>query len=267
MSTQDWGRSSAVRPSSLDGPTSSWSPPLTAPTFARTGRWRMFYTGTSAAEGGRTQRVGLASSDDLTVWHKHGACVVESDPRWYEQKTDDAWADVAWRDPFVLADPAGDGWHMLITARAADGPPDDRGVIGHARSSNLLDWVVQPPLTAPGSGFAHLEVPQVADVHGQPVLVFSCLRRDLSEDRRARGEDGGIWAAPGASVLGPFDVAAAHRLTDESLYSGRLVKEHDGAWSMLAFRNTHASGRFVGDITDPLRLQVAGEGGWSVVDP
>ena len=27
-----------------------------------------------------------------------------------------------WRDPWVFPDPAGDGWHMLITARAAAGP-------------------------------------------------------------------------------------------------------------------------------------------------
>src|SRR5262249_20528906 len=34
------------------------------------GRWFMFYTGTSAAEQGRVQRVGLATSDDLLAWHK-----------------------------------------------------------------------------------------------------------------------------------------------------------------------------------------------------
>jgi beta-fructofuranosidase len=34
---------------------------------------------------------------------------------------------------------------MLITARANHGPDDDHGVIGHARSQDLLTWEVQPP--------------------------------------------------------------------------------------------------------------------------
>jgi beta-fructofuranosidase len=230
------------------------------------GRWRMFYTGTSTADSGRTQRVGLATSDDLTTWRRHGTPIVEADPRWYEQVTDGGWADLAWRDPFVMADPGGDGWHMLITARATDGAPDERGVIGHARSSDLLQWEVQPPLTAPGSGFGHLEVPQAVEVHGQPVLVFSCLGPELSQTRRARGEQGGIWAAAGASVLGPFDVAAARRLTDESLYSGRLVQDGDAGWSLVAFRNTQPSGGFAGELTDPLPVRAAADGRWSVLD-
>ena len=39
-----------------------------------------------------------------------------------------------------MPDPDGDGWHMLITARAAHGPVDDRGVVGHAWSADLRTW-------------------------------------------------------------------------------------------------------------------------------
>ena len=59
----------------------------------------------------------------------------------------------AWRDPWVFADPGGDGWHMLVTARANHGPADDRGVIGHAVSPDLKRWEVRPPISKPGSGF------------------------------------------------------------------------------------------------------------------
>ena len=47
------------------------------------------------------------------------------------------------------------------------GPAGDRGVLGHARSPDLLTWTAHPPLTAPGSGFDQLEVPQLEVVDGR----------------------------------------------------------------------------------------------------
>jgi beta-fructofuranosidase len=35
-------------------------------------------------------------------------------------------------------------------------------------------------------------------------------------------------------LLDPFDVAPAVRLTDESVYSGRLIRDRSGQWVMLA---------------------------------
>ena len=61
--------------------------------------------------------------------------VLEADPRWYE-KLDPHWHDEAWRDPYVLPAPGG-GWAMLVTARAADGDPAERGVVGRCTSDDL----------------------------------------------------------------------------------------------------------------------------------
>ena len=45
----------------------------------------MFYTGTSSAEGGLVQRIGLATSSDLITWTKHpDNPVMVADSRWYE---------------------------------------------------------------------------------------------------------------------------------------------------------------------------------------
>ena len=58
------------------------------------------------------------------AWHLCGFGadpLLEADPRWYEKYDGTAWFDEAWRDPWVFADPGGDGWHMLITARAGGG--------------------------------------------------------------------------------------------------------------------------------------------------
>jgi beta-fructofuranosidase len=219
------------------------------------GTWHMFYTGTSHAERGLKQRIGLATSGDLRTWHKHGtAAILECDPRWYEQLQTAQWPDEAWRDPWVFRDPGGDGWHMLITARSRVGDPDQRGVIGHARSHDLRTWEAQPPLSAHGTGFGHLEVPQVEIVGGSPVLLFSCLRTELSKERRLAGEPGGVWVLEPGDLLGPYDPSKARRLTEESLYSGRITRDRGGAWVLLAFR--HTDDGFIGEITDPIPVRL-----------
>ncbi|HET6707369.1 glycosyl hydrolase family 32 [Amycolatopsis sp.] len=217
------------------------------------GTWFLFYTGATRARGSKNvQRIGYATSPDLVTWHRAPENpVLAADPRWYET-LGDGWHDEAFRDPWVFADPGGDGWHMLVTARAATGEAFERGVVGHAVSADLRHWELRPPLTAPGPrGFGQLEVPQVEVVDGRPVLLFSCLAEHASADRRATGTTGGIWAAPAGGPLGPFDIAAAEPVTDDRHYSGRLVRRRsDGRWVLLAFHHRGESG-FVGAIGDP----------------
>lgn len=214
------------------------------------GRWRMFYTAVDRADAGLQQRITSVVSDDLFVWHREpDRQVLEPDARWYETAETRQWPDQAWRDPWVFGKP-GD-WHMLITARANQGDPDNRGVIGHATSADLTTWTVQPPRSQPGAGFGQLEVVQTLVVDGTTVGIFSCLRAELSADRLAADPVGGVWAFPADSLAGPFDTADAYRLTDEQLYVGRLVQDRAGRWQFLAFRNDDGAGGFVGEITDP----------------
>jgi beta-fructofuranosidase len=217
------------------------------------GHWHLFYTGAARAEQGRVQRIGQAMSADLVTWHRSDQPVLEPDPRWYE--TLDAVGsgeEVSWRDPWVLPDPDGDGWHMLITARAPTGDPLDRGVIGHARSDDLMSWTVEPPLTEP-AGFRWLEVPQVAVVDDQSLLLFSCVPQDVAERRRAVAAAGSVWAAPGDWVLGRYDLEAARPFSDPTLYAGRLIGDVAGGWSLMGFRNID-DGRFHGELTDPVSV-------------
>jgi beta-fructofuranosidase len=215
------------------------------------GTWRLFYTGVSRAERGLVQRIGVARSDDLLTWHRVGdGLLLEADARWYEKLDLEAWIDEAWRDPYVFADPGGDGWHMLITARVPDGDPAGRGVIGHATSPDLEHWEVLPPLTTP-AGFGQLEVPQAVVVDGQPMLVFSCWPDRMTDGRRDQWRGGGVWAVPGADLTGPWDIASATTFGHPSVYAARLVEERPGQWALLGFRDTE-DGTFVGEITDPL---------------
>jgi beta-fructofuranosidase len=212
------------------------------------GRWNLFYTGVSRAERGLVQRIGRAVSTDLMTWTRaHEGPLLCADERWYETLDLAAWIDEAWRDPYVIADPGGDGFHMLVTARVVEGEAGGRGVIGHAWSPDLETWEVRPPLTAP-AGFGQLEVPQVTVVDGRPVLVFSCWADRMDRDGR-----GGVWIAPGDSLLGPWDLDAAAPIPHPSLYAARLVQDRDGRWFALGFRD-HEDGAFVGEIADPVPL-------------
>jgi beta-fructofuranosidase len=214
------------------------------------GLWRMFYTGTSNAENGLKQRIGCVASRDLATWERAPELpVLESDPRWYEGLPRVEWFDEAWRDPWVFRPAPDDHWHMLTTARVGTGPGESRGVIGHATSDDLVRWEVGPPLTEPDSGFGHLEVPQVEEIEGRTLLLFSCLGTELSPKRPGAG---GIWVAEGESLTGRFQISAARRISDESLYSGRIIRDRAGRWQLLAFRNLDADGRFVGELTDPI---------------
>jgi beta-fructofuranosidase len=220
------------------------------------GAWRIFYTGMRIRHGAYAQRIGVAISDDLLRWRKHpDNPLVVPDRRWYERHGDSTWREDAWRDPWVFADPGGDGWHMLVTARAATGQVDDRGVIGHARSIDLERWEVMPPLSAPGAGFGHLEVPQVAVIDGRPVLVFSCKQLELGGARALSGSIGGVWSVAADSILGPFDTTRATRLVDERLYAGRLVADRSGKYVLLAFLNHGRRTRFVGAVSDPMPVR------------
>ncbi len=217
------------------------------------GLWRMFYTGSrflSADSNANIETVGVATSADLHTWVKAPGPVAVADPRWYEKLGDSAWPEEAWRDPWVYADPDGAGWHMLLTARANSGDEWDRGVIAHATSPDLQTWTVHPPVSAAGAGFKHLEVPQIVSIGSRALLLFSCDSPALAGARA--GGTGGIWAVEAAHPAGPFDVSAAVRVVDERLYSGRILRDRDGQYVMLAFENSTADGQFVGSLSDPL---------------
>lgn len=230
------------------------------------GLWYMFYTGTCHAEEGLVQRVGLATSTNLIAWDKHPRNpLIEADPRWYELLDLDLWHDQAWRDPYVFLHPERGDFHALITARANAGPADGRGVIGHARSNDLIDWEVLPPLTEPGD-FGQMEVPQLVALGGRYYLLFSSqatVHSAQRRDRTGRRPMMGTHYMVSDSPLGPFRFTTDAFLVGDPvgrLYSGKLVEDPDGTWCFLAFRNFAADGQFAGEIIDPLPVRVDGGG-------
>ncbi|MFT3832446.1 MAG: hypothetical protein QM711_03875 [Micropruina sp.] len=225
------------------------------------GMWWMFYTGarflSSEPDQANIETIGAAVSTDLDSWTKLDSPLVSADPRWYERWGTGAWKEESWRDPWVFPDPRGDGYRMLLTARANHGSVDARGVVGHARSRDLRRWEVLPPLSAPGAGFAHVEVPQLVDVDGSWVLLFACSPDAMTAAHASRFADAGTWVLLVDDPAAPFDLSAARPLTGSNLYSGRLVQQRDGSWVLLAFESSRTGGSFSSAICDPIPFTIA----------
>ena len=220
------------------------------------GRWQLFYTGVSRAEGTSVQRVGRAVSDDLLSWERRGM-VLEADPRWYEREH--------WRDPWVAWDDARGRFDMLLCARVPDGPEDARGVIGHATSPDLERWEAGPPLSTPGELY-QLEVPQLVRIGGAWRILFCTEARHHGAARLARP---GVVAETGTHYLtarerlGPYALDRDAFLLTAGSYAGRLL-HHRGRWHLLAWQMRDERGAFVGELGDPLPVAVAPDGSLAV---
>ena len=216
------------------------------------GSWRMFYTGTSREDNGLRQTVCAATSDDLITWTKVDTMpVVAADKRWYKTLAD-GFEHEPFRDPWVFKLPGDNEWTMLTTAGSVQSKTrNDEAVMGVAKSRNLIDWSVQPPLGKPGQGFGETEVFQFEVVDGVPILLFCCGPLWISEERKARGEVGGVYSLPVAADLSDVDFNRASLYPDTSVYASRLVQDQAGGWNLIAFIN-EVDGKFVGELSDPI---------------
>lgn len=225
------------------------------------GAWRMFYTGRSRADGGCRQQVGLATSPDLGSWERQAepGLPMGADPRWYELDSSGrrAWRwhdhptrpEEHFRDPFAVQDASG-RWHLYVTARLSGTGPG-RGTVGHAEWGGDA-WEARPPLAAYPGRFEQAEVIGVHEVAGRWVLVFSCLGGEMVGGRAG---DGGIWTVPVAGPGEAVGLDAAVRLTDEDAYAGRLIRDREGAWRLLAFDNRGTGAEWRGGLTDPMPVR------------
>ncbi|MEW1835448.1 glycosyl hydrolase family 32 [Microbacterium sp. NPDC079995] len=210
------------------------------------GLWRMFYTGTvflEPASNRNVESILMATSPDLAVWSKRDGFVLTAAGELYEKLGDSDWTDEAWRDPWVFRDPQGNGWHMLITARAKGAGGSSGGVVGHAWSPDLDTWTAQPPLGSVAARFPHLEVLQTVEVGDGHLTLFCATRAD--------GVDG-VWAMP----TGPVPVQArpddARLIAPAPAYAGRVVRDRGGSPVLLAFARD-AAGAPLG-VADPIAV-------------
>jgi beta-fructofuranosidase len=180
----------------------------------------------------------------MTWRHVTSTPLVEPDPCHYTIAADGS--SETWRDPFVFH---ADGvWHMLITARDPTAERLFDGVLAYARSTDMRTWALAPPLTEPDR-FGQLEVPQVRQLDGQWLLVFTC-----HPDEQGERTPFCTWYVLGDSPLGPWDIAGARPFEAEpNLFAAPLVQRRDGTWAFLGFLD-----RASFDIVDPIPVELRG---------
>jgi len=67
----------------------------------------------------------------------------------------------------------------------------------------------------------------------------------------------------GDHPLGPFKYLTDRFFVGDrsgSLYSSKLIQTHTGDWVLIAFQNYAADGSFIGELSDPIPVEVAPEG-------
>jgi beta-fructofuranosidase len=232
--------------------------------IVRDGLAYLFYTATCRAERGLVQRIGLAVSGDLTHWERHpGNPLLEVDTRWYEAQSAEQLEAQTWRDPYVVYSAEEQIYYMFLAARVNSGPFDGRGVIGLARSTNLLSWEALPPVNMAGD-FTEMEVPQVVALNGRYYLLF-CTGRHASA--RLLRTDGASWSGThylvARSLTGPYVPLTSEPLVADAsgtYYAGKLVDDIAGATRFMAWRQWDEEGHFCGGLSDPADVHILPDG-------
>ena len=177
------------------------------------GSWRMFYTALNTAPGTSCATSASASWSPRTctpgvVWRT--GRLLDRRPALVPDARRGPHASETWRDPFVFRDPDGDGWHMLVTARAADAPRYDDGVLAHARARTSCPGRCGRRCPAPvrlradrGAAGARGRRAAGAGVHLPPRGAERRARPSTASGARS------VAGEPGGSLLGPWDLSRA----------------------------------------------------------
>jgi beta-fructofuranosidase len=98
-------------------------------------------------------------------------------------------------------------------------------------------------------------------VDGRPVLVFTCHPQEMTAERVATSGEYCTWSVAGPGVLGPWDVTRARPFTaDPDLFAAPLVRQRDGGWALVGFRNLESKGGDGFFIHDPIPVTLDAEG-------
>lgn len=245
--------------------------------------WRMFYTGLSRRDQGLKQRIGLALSEDLYVWHKVAVnwqdrrgvhdpklvkaaraqlpqqlsnCIqsplcdescfpLEPNPEYYEYDIDGPRHWISFRDPFYFCD--GDRGLLLAAARTNHGPLVRRGCVALMEETQPHHFTSMPPLHAPQL-YDDIEVPNLIKLQEEYYLVGS-----LREDAKIR-----YWHT--SSLDQPWRNYYDNVLLPQGNYAGRICRDDSGFLLWNFFTEKVADRTSNNLMPPPKRLHVDGDG-------
>ena len=208
------------------------------------GKYWMAYTGHHSGDDPMVQRVGMAYSTDLYHWEKLPENpVTEASTDYYEQMATGKRVKVHWRDPFLLK--TEEGVFQLVCARRNEGDVTRRGTVGLAKSHDMRNWEILPPLEHDRIA-EEMEVPQVYFINGYYYFMFCTLSGHatlpdlLSPEFKNRFPDHNFrctdYSMVGRSPFGPFHIHGTGEILTEAaapwFYASQLIN-FKGEWFLL----------------------------------
>ncbi|NNG03925.1 MAG: glycosyl hydrolase family 32 [Inquilinus sp.] len=256
---QDLGLALEPGPSGAWDDRAIWTGSVEPVPAAEGGGYAMLYTGCCHREDGKVQRIGLARSDDLTIWRKHPANpLIEADRRWYLGPNPLHHGETAWRDPCLVRDPAGGGWLAYITAQAREAEPRGSGAIALARSADLVTWRIGPPVACPGWAF-QMEIPQLWRHGNRYFLIFNATGEWIAPQAPVAARHGAFYLISDRPD-GGFAFGGVLLAGTGGEYGLKLVVDADGQPMALAWLGYQPYGSFAGALSDPLPVRIEPDG-------
>ncbi|MDQ6693630.1 MAG: hypothetical protein M3014_04315 [Chloroflexota bacterium] len=223
-------------------------------------RYWLAYTGNW---NGPQPTVAIAVSDDLYHWQKlPGNPVTGIDPAYYDDKPAPAPRDwLHWRDPFLF-EHEGAVYHY-VCAKRKDGPVDERGTLGLARTVDMLHWEVLPPPDVDPVAM-ELECPQMYKTGARYYLIFSTALTLFSNAFHAAhhltgAERWSSYSMVGSSYFGPFRMHGTGEIIPPGYplqpYANQVVFRHGQAYLLGTVWNDEQD-----FICDPIPLHFSETG-------
>ena len=229
----------------------------------REGRYWMAYTGHRRGRLG-VQRAGMAWSTDLEHWTRIDENpVTEAMLPWYDPgRKEEPPVYSHWRDPFLVED--GEWVYQLICARDPSAAPDLTGIIGRARSRDMLHWEIVEPLDTERIG-QEMECPVMHHIDGRWYLLFSSHPHSLETMQKRFPEHtfrSETYSMVSDEQWGPYRLhgTGAVQRNDDALraYAGQLVPWY-GQWFLFGF--VMEEGNVPAEaISDPIPVVATPEG-------
>jgi beta-fructofuranosidase len=225
------------------------------------GQYYLFYTGRHTGEFWK-QNIGLAISTDLMNFERVSEQpILPHDPELYDttgEEQNEVGNPPTWRDPYIFKDPQSEDWIMIFSARS--NPPGlYNGCIGLARSQNLIDWEIQPPLFAPGH-YDELETPQILHYKGLYYLFFSTWDRCYHPDfAKIRTPTSGLHCYVSEDLYGSYRPANQTGIVlgnGENLYSVRMATFLRDRYMAIGWLNFDEKSDFIARLSHPIPMNL-----------